>query len=382
LVTRASAWSGTEVHTLELASLMARRGHTVTIVQTGRDLYSTPVRERRIGVGVTSLPLRYGGLKSIRADVGVLVKGSFDIGSPLADAAHRFAFPRFVTIEHLTQSRLAARPRIDTAGLRPRLGVWWYRDALSRRARSPWPHLTICVADAVKTRLLNDSGFPASRVTTVHNGVDTARFRRDEAQGAALKARWGIPAGARVFGAIGRLSPMKNLELAVRGLAGLDAGAARDAWLVLAGDGPERKALESVARRHGVETRVLFPGPTSDPASVYSAFDLFVMPSVNEGLPFALLEAMSSECAPIATDVGGIPEVITEGTGWIVPAGDGDAFGDAMREAATMPPLAVRQIGAAARRRVHTRFNADVQYAALADLLESNAVQGAGRSVQ
>jgi glycosyltransferase involved in cell wall biosynthesis len=370
-MTQSSAWSGAEVHTLELAAVMAQRGHAVTIVQGGREVYSRRVVERGIPVRVTSLPLRYARLTAPGADLGILVRGNCETGGALGDAVHRFAFTRFVTIEHMTQAPSPPRPRVDAARLPPRLGLWWYREAVRRRTRSLWPHLTVCVAESVKARLVADCGFPPSRVATVHNGVDTARFRRDEAAGRDLRVRWGIDPGAFVFGAVGRLSPMKNLGLAIRGVGELLARGHRNVWLVLAGEGPERSALEAAARGSGAAGRVLFPGATDNPAAAYSALDAFVMPSLSEGLPFALLEAMSSECLSIATDVGGIPEVIADPhVGSIVGRGDAAGFIATMESAAAMPLGQRRAIGAAARSHVHTHFNAAVQYAALADILE------------
>jgi glycosyltransferase involved in cell wall biosynthesis len=374
LITQSSAWSGTEVHTLELAAVMAERGHAVTIVQGGREVYAHKVADRSIPVRVTSLPLRYAGLSGLGADLGVLIRGNCESGSALGDAVHRFAFSRFVTIEHMAQNPSPPRPKVDVARLPPRLGLWWYREAVRKRARSLWPHLTVCVAESVRAGLVADCGIPPSRIATVQNGVDTSRFRRDEAGRRELHARWGIDSAAFVFGAVARLSPMKNLALAIQGVGELRALGHRNIWLVLVGEGSERPALERAARECGVAGRVLFPGATDNPAAAYSALDAFVMPSLSEGLPFALLEAMSSECVSIATNVGGIPEVIAgPHVGSMVGRGDAAGFIAAMRSATAMPIAQRRTIGAAARRHVHTHFNAAVQYAALAEILERSA---------
>ena len=358
------------MHTLELASVMARRGHAVTIVQSAGRLYERPILERRLPVEVRTLSLGSVGLRSLGADIGVLVKGSFETGSALSDAAHRLAFPRFVTIEHSTPGALPPRPSI-AAGLRPRFGIWWYREALRHRARAPWPHLTICVSEAVRTRLVTDSRFSPTRARTVHNGVDIEQFSRSDVARRQWREHWDIAADALVFGAVGRLSPTKNFGVAVEGFVRATAAAKREAWLVLVGDGPQRGAIEAAAKTAGLGARVVLPGPSADPASIYSAFDVFVMPSVTEGLPFALLEGMACECAPIAFAVGGIPEVLTDpAAGWLVPRADGAAFASAMQDAALLRPDRLREIGRAARATVAANFNAAVQYAVLADLLE------------
>jgi hypothetical protein len=207
---------------------------------------------------------------------------------------------------------------------------------------------------------------------TVHNGIDMGTFRRDPRWRDATREAWGIPRDALVFGAVGRLDPVKGYDLAIEAFEKVTRRlGSRDVRLVLVGEGPARAELDRLVRDKGLGDRVLFPGFTDRPQEVYPALDVFVMPSLNEGLPLALVEAMASECCPIATNVGGVPEVIVDSTlGWIVPSGDRSRFADAMCEATRLDPQEMTRMGQRARTYVASRFDGRVTLAAIADLIE------------
>jgi colanic acid/amylovoran biosynthesis glycosyltransferase len=113
---------------------------------------------------------------------------------------------------------------------------------------------------------------------------------------------------------------------------------------------------------------------------MYPGFDVFLMPSLLEGLPHALLEAMASGVPPIASRVGGIPEVITNAnTGWLIPEGDRDGFLSAMAGAVACPAERLAQMGRRARARVLSNFDSDVLLGRLADLIEFRAAESGKR---
>jgi glycosyltransferase involved in cell wall biosynthesis len=103
------------------------------------------------------------------------------------------------------------------------------------------------------------------------------------------------------------------------------------ARLVVVGEGPERSRLEDLVRRHGISEQVSFPGALDDPWSILAGVDVFVLPSVKEGLPFALVEAMAVGVPIVTTRVGGIPEVVRDGrSAQLVPPGDPAALSEAI----------------------------------------------------
>jgi glycosyltransferase involved in cell wall biosynthesis len=233
----------------------------------------------------------------------------------------------------------------------------------------------VCVSDAVKRPLLRHYGFASRKLSTVHNGIDVAKYRPDPERHATARRAWGVPPEAFVFGAVGRLARVKGLATAIDLFARLLEETRRsDLWLVLVGDGPERPALECRAREKGAAARVVFPGFTDAPEEAYPGIDTFVMPSRNEGLPLALVEAMASGCCPIAMGVGGVPEVIVNPSiGWLIAPSAEEDFFQAMAAASRLDRQAAADMGRRARGYVLAHFDERVQLAALADIIDSAA---------
>jgi glycosyltransferase involved in cell wall biosynthesis len=193
-----------------------------------------------------------------------------------------------------------------------------------------------------------------------------------------------VPSDAFVFGAVGRLAPVKGYDIALDTFRELmSAHRERNLWLVLVGDGPSRRELQDRALELGIGDRVCFPGFTDRPWESYAALDVFLMPSVTEGLPHSLLEAMASLCVPIAMAVAAIPEVLNKkGLGWLVTPGDRKAFGDAMRDAACAGSAKLAEIGRLGRQRIEQHFNSKIQLMRLADLIERESFRNVAVSFQ
>jgi glycosyltransferase involved in cell wall biosynthesis len=129
--------------------------------------------------------------------------------------------------------------------------------------------------------------------------------------------------------------------------------------LLLVGDGPERAILEDFIRTCGVADRVRTLGWTEDLSRVYATMDICALSSLNEGTPVALIEAMAAGKAVIATNVGGVPDVVKhEETGLLSPPGDAPALAAAMVRLAASPEDR-RRMGAAGRQRAATRYSID-----------------------
>jgi glycosyltransferase involved in cell wall biosynthesis len=253
------------------------------------------------------------------------------------------------------------------------LGLWWYREHIRRYLRSIGPRKIVCVSEANRQRLMKEHHFPAKKLVTVRNGADLGRFRRDEGARKVWRQRWGATDDALVFGAVGRFHPFKGFGTALEGFrVALRRGPRRPLWLVLAGEGPEEGFLRAQAEAIQPPGRVVFLPFQRRPEEVLSAFDVFVMPSVIEGLPLALSEAMACECPPVAMAVGGIPEAVNHpDLGWLVSAGDGDGFAEAMVDAGSQPAEVLTEMGRRARQQVLEHFNATIQFNRLAEIVES-----------
>lgn len=208
---------------------------------------------------------------------------------------------------------------------------------------------------AVSARMKDDltaTGVPAERVAVVTNAVPLPDGQ--SAGREATRARLGLSAGDVVFGYVGRLSEEKGLIHLVEALDGVRACA--QVRLLLVGDGPQRATLIERATALGLADRVVFAGFQTDAGPFYAAMDAFVLPSLTEGTPMALLEAMAARLPVIASAVGGVPAVVASGhDGLLVQPADPSALAAAVMSLATDPGLRCR-LGSAARQTVEARY--------------------------
>lgn len=195
---------------------------------------------------------------------------------------------------------------------------------------------------------LRRNGIPSRDIQVIPNGVPADRFPAvDELARKEARRQLQLEADARIVLYLGALSPEKDVGLAIEALAALP-----EVQLVIAGDGPERQRLEQLAAAV-VPGRVRFLRSIDDPASALAATDVLALPSRTEGIPAVLIEAGLSQVPVVATDVGGVREVVVSGeTGLLVPSGDVRAFGAAIGEVLAAPS----SLGEAARRRCLERF--------------------------
>ncbi len=199
------------------------------------------------------------------------------------------------------------------------------------------------------------AGFPAERIVHIPNGVDLNHFHPAPVERSPeARRRLGLPAGPLLAFA-GRLDPQKGLHTLLAAVQPLLAGEG-ETRLLLMGDGPQRSELEQTVQRAGLSTRVVFRGLVGDVAPYLRASDIFVFPTVGEGMPNALLEAMATGLPCVASAIGGCTDIVTDGeTGLLVPPGDAAAFRSALEQLLQSPELRAR-LGTAARATVVHRF--------------------------
>jgi glycosyltransferase involved in cell wall biosynthesis len=191
-------------------------------------------------------------------------------------------------------------------------------------------------------------------------------------EAAAFRARCGVPPGAALVLLAGRLDTQKDPVTAIRAMA--EVVATREARLVLLGRGPLEAELRSVAAAT-LGDNAVFAGFLADPGPAFEAADLVVLPSKWEGLGLVLVEAAQHGRAVVATDVGGIPEVVVDGTtGLLVPPGDAAAFGAAIARLLADDALR-RRMGEAARAHAATRFSVE-RYAKDVDAVYGRLLRG------
>jgi glycosyltransferase involved in cell wall biosynthesis len=172
----------------------------------------------------------------------------------------------------------------------------------------------------------------ADKITVIPLGFDLQRFATADARSARDRFRTALQArdDQVLVTMVGRLTAIKNHPLAMRAFAGLGA-TGENALLVLVGGGEDESKLRALARSLGIEARVRFAGWWRDLEAVYSGSDIIALSSDNEGTPVCLIEALACGRAVVATDVGGVADVLDEGHfGMLVPPGQVDAFTQAL----------------------------------------------------
>ncbi len=187
------------------------------------------------------------------------------------------------------------------------------RNLLMQRLMSYFVTQILCVSEAHRQRLVQAGGFPIHKIQAISNGVDTDRFSPHTRPKATIRGRIGLEPTAFYIGSVGNLRPVKNQRLLLRACATLSRRYP-DVHLLLVGDGPMREPLERLAAELGIQKRVQFLGTRADVPEVLNALDVFVLPSLSEGMPNAVLEAMACALPVVATRVGGIPEIIEDGS--------------------------------------------------------------------
>lgn len=213
-----------------------------------------------------------------------------------------------------------------------------------RKARMTRLAASMCTAVVTHSRQLRDmlvgAGIPASRIRVIPNGIRPPAVVPRPAARAAL----GLGDEAFVVGVMARLHEIKGIDVLLEAMRSVDG-----AVLLIAGDGPERCSLEAQAAR-GLPGRARFIGlHTGDPGEVLAALDVLALPSRLEGFPVTLVEAAFCGVPSVATDVGGVRELVEHGvSGLVVPPEDSPALAAAIRELRADPALAQR-LGAAAR---------------------------------
>jgi glycosyltransferase involved in cell wall biosynthesis len=340
---------GAETAFLQLVTGVAQRGAAVTVGIAGEGWLLDRLCGASAAGGVAVAPLRFrrpadGALlrdivrliRKTRAELVQSFVSRMNLYGALAGAWTR--------VPVVTSVRGAEGP-----------GRWgplpdWLVGRLSARV--------VTVSEELRLRLTGR--LPAEKLVTIYNGVSLERFTPlDAHERAAVRKELGIPTGAPLAGTVSRLDPIKGVADFVEAAALIARSAhlaARSPYFLVAGDGSERARLTALAAERGLGDRMRFLGERQDIPRLLGALDVFVLPSLSEGLSNAVLEAMAAGRPVVATDVGGNAELVREAeTGLLVPARDPHALSMAI-EALLLDPDRARRLGDAGARRAAEQF--------------------------
>lgn len=230
-----------------------------------------------------------------------------------------------------------------------------------RRWMAPFITRYVAVSADLEKWLTDRVGVPATKVTHIANGIDTARFATVRGPPPPRRLLGDLaPAGTVLVGNIARLDKVKGhagLLAAFKLLREQSHASGADCRLFIAGDGPQRSALEHQVLEMGLAQTVRLLGDRADIAELLAECDVFALSSVAEGMPLTLLEAMAAGLPIVATEVGDVALVVEHGaTGTLVPAADPVALANAMAAYAADERLR-RLHGDAGRSRAEARFS-------------------------
>lgn len=313
---------GAERVLLELASQSRLLGMNVTVATLKNSSNpNTELAEAVSSAGLPSLVIPCGG----RFDEGVIAILTEEIRKSGAKIIHSHNYKSNYyarRVAALTGVRWIVTNHGRRAGFK--LLLYALLDALLVRKASRVVTVSPKIADQ-----LSAMGVSRGILSVIDNGVDFNRFENLPEKCDAGRSL-GLADDAYVIGSVGALTEEKGHRYLLQTLQGIRK-LIPNAVCVIVGDGTERSRLEQCAREQGVADVVVFAGKRDDVPSVLPRFDLFVLPSLSEGLPMALLEAQAAKVPVVATSVGAIDTVIRNGaTGLVVPPGDVPALAEAI----------------------------------------------------
>jgi len=232
---------------------------------------------------------------------------------------------------------------------------------LVRKLYSPFVTGYVALSRKIESYLIDKVGIAPARVRRICNGVDAGRFVPAVERQAVDGSPFNDPELV-VFGAVGRLQAVKDHANLIRAFGALvrgNADAARRARLMIVGGGPLHHMLQALIESEGLDRHVWLAGERADVPAMMRGMNVFLLPSLSEGISNTLLEAMASGLPIIATDVGGTAELVVDGqTGLLVPAADAARLAAAMADLLADPARA-KAMGQAGCERVHRQFSLD-----------------------
>lgn len=310
---------GIAFYAMNLAKYGRKAGLDISVLSSGGDLEPLLKEEGvpHIGLDIkTKFEFGPKVLRAIPRTAGIVRQGAFDI---------MHAQTRVTQVIAASVSRLTGTPYITTCH------GFFRHERLFRRLLPCWGCKTIAISESVEKHLISDMGVFRDNIEMVYNGIDLQKYiTSDVHKAGSLADELGIGPDDIVIGSIGRFSPVKGLGYLIEAF-GRISGKRPDIKLLLAGEGPEKEKLVSGALRAGISGRVIVTPCLHDPVKYLGVMDIFCMPSVKEGLGLSMIEAMASGKACIASDVGGLSELISHGKdGILVPPASSRELAEAM----------------------------------------------------
>ncbi len=366
-VPQASDFGGAERHLLELVSRIGEPAYEVSVVCVGEDVFTerlSPGHHVKV-IKWRELPKSFRKwvklFEELKPDVAVFIYGWFwafprmvPVSAWVAGVRQRFAIQQ---LEPSPAQSPPSEPSRDLGEQLPageRVRRLLYPIVLRLSAR--FFQKILCVSQALEKTLIENFGFPANRMMTVHNGVAISRFGPSEKNGALLRQQLGLHPDEFVLVCPARLSEQKGIDILLQAIAKVRSSGVPCKCLII-GDGPLGVQLQRHADELGLSREVFFEGFQEDVRPYLQASTAFVLLSRAEGLPLTIVEAMACNLPAIVTSVGGNAEAVLDRiTGLVVPPESPEAAAEAIAYLAAHRDECVR-MGLAARKRAIEAFD-------------------------
>lgn len=339
---------GAERHVCDLADQFSQKGHRVLIISMTGEIVNKP---QSVEVEIVSLNMVktlcsfFRAYRQARQIINI-----FQPNIVHSHMVHANIFSRLLNLSsHLPKLICTAHSINEGGGGR----------TLAYRLTDSLCDLSTNVSQEAVDVFIKNGVAPASRIIAMHNGIDIDRFTFNMTSRIKLRAELNCNDDTLLLLAVGRLTPAKdypNLLIAFRKLSTVY----KNAKLVIIGVGEEQARLTAIVAELMLIERVHFLGLRQNVHEWMSAADLYVMSSAWEGMPLVLLEAMACERVVVATDCGGVKEVVGD-TGILVPAKDSVALAQGLAQGLALTREAASAQGRLARQRIVARYSLSVQ---------------------
>ncbi len=336
----------------------------------------------RYDVSVVSLSAGSAVRKLQRAGVAVLVIDEPDDAIAVgALSAHLAEVRADVVHAHMYRAETVAARAVIALGEAGQRRPYLVATAHSSRIRSeddrqllldltPNFDQLIAVSQASEAKLHRE-GRTVVPISLIYNGVDLERYDHQDPC-CTLSEEYGMEPGSQIVGVVARLEQEKGHPTLLEAWPAI-VRAVPDVYLLIVGEGSRRDALEAQARELRIAHRVIFTGRRDDVPAVTAALDVAVLPSYREAQGLTILEAMALSRPVVASDVGGIPEMVQDGvTGLLVPPHDAEALATAIVRLLTDHPYA-DTLGRAGHDLVHDRFCIEIMVNSVSSIYDEGA---------
>lgn len=334
---------GISSYTLTLAAGLKQRGHNVYVASSGGELIS---RFTSQGINYLPLPIKTKSEISYKVLISNFKLRKF-IKEKNIDILH--ANTRVTQVLSCLIQRSLGTPYVSTCH-------GFFKKRILRRLIPCWGNMAIAISESVKEHLMNDFGVAEDKIRVIHNGIDLGKFQIPNPKSQMeIKKELGLGSGP-VVGIVARLSEEKGHAYLIESMQAVIAEIA-DAQLLIVGEGRTREKLINLTKALGLEKNIIFTSSVMDTRQVLPAMDLFVLPSLKEGLGLALMEAMACGLGVIGSDIGGIKSLIqNRDNGLLVKPADIQGLSYAILELLGNPEKA-KSFGSRARAFIEQNFS-------------------------